>query len=186
MAVHDREPELGHSPRIHALFPVPPAFGLKTPPSPPSRGPEWVLAASPPCKAQGPAEASPGAGDRQGGQRPPSPRRALEGLPGVLPPVLVVHPLQVPGAGEEVRVGAVGSVVGCGDRARGSAGPQDPKGYVPPRPRSPRWWVSSRRFMISAKSCGATRLRASRRVGRSARLESSLSRGEPGGGLGLG
>lgn len=108
----------------------------------------------------------------------------LDGLPGVFPAVLGIHPGQVPGAREEICLGPLGSVVGCGERAvmfSGAVGCQW-GGVASPWPYSPKWWVSSRCFMISAKSCGATRLRASRRAGRSARLETSLSRGEPGGG----
>lgn len=108
----------------------------------------------------------------------------LDGLPGIFAAVLGIHPCQVPGSREEIRLGAVGSVVGCRERPvmlRDVVGSQQGR-ITSPQPHSPKWWVSSRFFMISAKSCGATRLRASRRAGRSARLETSLSRGEPGNG----
>lgn len=63
----------------------------------------------------------------------------LDGLPGIFTAVLGIHPGQVPGSGEQIRLGAVGSVVGCRERAvmlRGAVGSQQGR-LTSPSPTHP-------------------------------------------------
>lgn len=64
----------------------------------------------------------------------------LDGFPGVLAAVLGIHPCQVPRSGEQIRLGAVGSVVGCRDRAvmlRAVVGCRQGR-VTSPQPHSPK------------------------------------------------
>lgn len=184
VTIHDWEPELGCSSSHPRFIPCAACLWAENAPVPTSSGSRVAARRFPTPK---------GAGSRGWGQA----GRAASPLTVPCPKGAswrtaagTCHPpapgTRCRGRGPCGSRGECGWLRGQGTRLSGD-GHGAPKGRLsPPWPRSPRWWVSSRRFMISAKSCGATRLRASRRVGRSARLESSLSRGEPGHGLGSG
>lgn len=110
------------------------------------------LATSRPSEVRFAAEASPGFGGEQGcrwgGEHPllqglPL-RFPLDGLPGIFPTVLGIHPCQIPGTREEIGLRAVGSVVGCRERRvmlRGSVGSwlgMGGKCVASPRSNSPK------------------------------------------------
>lgn len=78
--------------------------------------------------------------DDSGKESTPLPRAhhsgdpTLDGLPGVFTAVLGIHPGQVPGSREEICLGAVGSVVGCRERAVMLSGVPTGQGHIPPAP----------------------------------------------------